>query len=90
VAFLFAVEVSAFGSPGSGGGSDVEVDVEVVGVDIVEVEPVRPTEALVCPPLVSQGFGGDGEAIYTDDRRHSPRHEGAQEVFKSGEDGLRL
>lgn len=41
MAFLFAVEVSAFGSSGSGGGFDVEVD-EDVGVDIVGVEPVRP------------------------------------------------
>lgn len=30
------------------------------------IEVNLPTEALVCPPLLSQGFGGDGVAIYTD------------------------
>lgn len=54
-------------------------------------DPHSPTEALVWPPLVSQGFGGDAEAIYTDDGRHSPRHEGAQRekvVFEIVGDGL--
>lgn len=51
------------GSEGNGGAPvDVEVAAEV-GV-VVVLEPVRPTEALVAPPLVSHGFGGDGEDIF--------------------------
>lgn len=52
----FATVVSESGTDGKGGAVE-DVDDEVVLVD----EPVSPTEALVAPPLVSQGFGGDEE-----------------------------
>lgn len=64
-AFRFATELSAFGSSGNGGGFEV-VDVAVVvavGIVVGALEPVSPADALVCPPLRSHGFGGDGEAI---------------------------
>lgn len=56
----FATDVSAFGISGSGGGFE---DDAVDAVEAAVLLPVRPTEALVAPPLLSHGFGGDGEAI---------------------------
>lgn len=50
--------LSESGTDGSGGAFD-EVAV-AVGAALL-LEPVSPTEALVAPPLVSHGFGGDGE-----------------------------
>lgn len=48
--------VSESGTEGKGGAvEDVDDDMVLIG------EPVSPTEALVAPPLVSHGFGGDGE-----------------------------
>jgi hypothetical protein len=55
-AFLFATVPRESGTDGRGGGPDVGA----AGVVVLLLEPVRPTEALVAPPLVSQGFGGDG------------------------------
>lgn len=57
----FATVLSVSGTDGSGGAVDDAVAV-AVGVALLP-DPVRPTEALVAPPLVSQGFGGDGEDI---------------------------
>ena len=56
MAFRFATVLSESGTEGNGGGLDVAVAV----VDVVLLDPVKPTEALVAPPLVSQGFGGEG------------------------------
>jgi hypothetical protein len=56
-AFLFATVLSESGTEGRGGGAPADVD--DVGV-VLLFDPVRPTEALVAPPLVSHGFGGDG------------------------------
>lgn len=64
---MAAVVLRVLGSEGSGGGLEEDVAVEVlVGVDmvVVELDPVSPTDALVCPALLSQGLGGDGVAIY--------------------------
>lgn len=58
----FATVLRESGTDGSGGApADVE-DAVAVGV-VVLLEPVKPTEALVAPPLVSHGLGGDGEDI---------------------------
>jgi len=55
-ALRFATVPSESGTEGSGGAvEDVEDD------RVLEGDPARPTDALVAPPLVSQGFGGDGE-----------------------------
>lgn len=54
------------GNSGKGGGLEDDVDVAivvVVGVEVVLAAPGSPTEALVAPPPLSHGFGGDGEAI---------------------------
>jgi len=51
------------GTEGSGGGFNEDA-VDVVAVGVVLLDPVSPTEALVAPPLVSHGFGGDGEDIF--------------------------
>lgn len=78
MALRFATVLSESGTDGSGGGFDDAVAVVVVllldpvrparllgitGADIQSCENL-PTEALVAPPLVSQGFGGDGEDIF--------------------------
>jgi hypothetical protein len=54
-AFLLATVLSESGTEGRGGGALVD---DAAGVAVLD--PVRPTEALVAPPLVSHGFGGDG------------------------------
>lgn len=54
------------GNSGKGGGLEDDVDVAVVvvvGVEVAPAAPGSPTEALVAPPPLSHGFGGDGEAI---------------------------
>jgi len=71
-AFLLATVLSESGTEGRGGGALVD---DAAGVDVLDpVRPVvlldaigadgfcghSPTEALVAPPLVSHGFGGDG------------------------------
>jgi hypothetical protein len=70
--FLLATVLSESGTEGRGGGALVDGGAGVVVLD--PVRPVvlldaigadcisghSPTEALVAPPLVSQGFGGDG------------------------------
>lgn len=53
-----ATVLSESGTEGSGGAVEEVEDAMVV---VVVGDPARPTEALVAPPLVSQGFGGDGE-----------------------------
>lgn len=67
-AFLFATVLSVSGTDGRGGGAPVLSDpvrpavvLEATGADRVSTN--SPTEALVAPPLVSQGFGGDGADI---------------------------
>jgi hypothetical protein len=72
-AFLFATVPRESGTDGRGGGPDVGaagvvvlllepvrpvVMLESFGADCISGD--SPTEALVAPPLVSQGFGGDG------------------------------
>lgn len=73
-AFLLATVLSESGTDGSGGGAPAVVDaagvvvlldpvrpevvLEAIGADCISSD--SPTEALVAPPLVSQGFGGDG------------------------------
>jgi len=60
-ALRFATVLSESGTDGSGGAlEDVAVEVGVV----LLFDPVRPTEALVAPLLVSQGFGGDGADMF--------------------------
>jgi hypothetical protein len=71
-AFLLATVLSESGTEGRGGGALVD---DAAGVAVLDpVRPVvlldaigadgisghSPTEALVAPPLVSHGFGGDG------------------------------
>jgi len=57
----FATVLSESGTDGSGGAlEDVAVEVGAV----LLFDPVRPTEALVAPLLVSQGFGGDGADMF--------------------------
>ena len=74
-AFLLATVPSESGTDGSGGGAPAVVDAACVVVLLDPVRPEvvleaigadcsssdSPTEALVAPPLVSQGFGGDGQ-----------------------------
>ena len=73
-AFLLATVLSESGTDGTGGGVPADVDaagvvmlldpvrpevmLEATGADCISGD--SPTEALVAPPLVSQGFGGDG------------------------------
>jgi hypothetical protein len=73
-AFLFATVLSESGTEGRGGGAPADVDdvgvvllfdpvrpeamLEAIGADYISGD--SPTEALVAPPLVSHGFGGDG------------------------------
>ena len=73
-AFLFATVLSESGTDGRGGGAPADDVVGVVVLLLDPVSPAvmleaigadwfsgdSPTEALVAPPLVSQGFGGDG------------------------------
>lgn len=52
----FATVLSESGTEGRGGAADDDG----AAAGVVLLDPVRPTEALVAPPLVSHGFGGDG------------------------------
>lgn len=54
----FATVLRESGTDGNGGAFEDIVDV-ALGV-VLLFDPVSPTEALVAPPLVSHGFGGDG------------------------------
>jgi hypothetical protein len=65
-ALRFATVLRESGTDGNGGAlEDIVVEVGVV----VLFDPVRPTEALVAPLLVSHGFGGDGADILSNVRR---------------------
>src|SRR5690242_18017688 len=81
-AFLFATVLRESGTDGSGGAALAdaavvgvpdpvrpEVMLEAIGADCISGH--SPTEALVAPPLVSQGFGGDGADM---SENVSPRH----------------
>lgn len=73
-AFLFATVLSESGTDGRGGGALADDVAGVVVLLLDPVSPAvmletigahcisahSPTEALVAPPLVSQGFGGEG------------------------------
>lgn len=55
----FATVLRESGTDGNGGALE---DMGVVVLCVVLLfDPVSPTEALVAPPLVSHGFGGDGD-----------------------------
>jgi hypothetical protein len=85
------------GTDGSGGGPDVNVAVGdallfdpvrparllAVMADCRRAREDLPTEALVAPPLVSQGFGGDGEDMCA----RAPPHRSVGRVL--GRDGSR-
>jgi len=55
----FATVLRESGTDGNGGAFEDVVGV-ALGVMLL-FDPVSPTEALVAPPLVSHGFGGDGD-----------------------------
>jgi hypothetical protein len=60
-ALRLATVLRESGTDGNGGAlEDVVVEVGVV----LLFDPVRPTEALVAPLLVSHGFGGDGADMF--------------------------
>lgn len=86
VALRLATELRALGNSGNGGGFDVDVVVVAVEAAGVAAEPVRPTEALVAPPLRSQGFGGEGVAIYSlcVDAGSPCRHQGLRAPSMAG------